>query len=69
MESKYGCRYFLLHLGLMVVTFTYFGVWFGLYEITVRNSWVLFCDKSFSCLFQFIPTEPVRKFMESLGYY
>ena len=65
---KYGCRYFLLHLGLMVATFTCLWVCFELYEITVGIVGFSVAVSLVSCFIQFIPPKPIRKFLELLKH-
>ena len=55
---KYGCRYFLIHVGVMLIVFTCLRVYFELlYEITIGVVGFI-CTTSFmSCLIQFLPPE------------
>ena len=62
---KYGCRYFLLHCGLMLTMFTCLWVCFELYEITVGIVGFSAATSLVSCFFQFIPVEVVRTLRES----
>ena len=66
---KYGCRYFVIHVGVMLIAFTCLFAYVGLlYKIIFGAVTYCICTTSLlSCVIQFIPPAPVRWLMNTMN--